>query len=76
MRIPGWARGEAWPTDLYTFLDSSSEQPTLSVNGKTVVVEPVNGYAVIERQWQAGDKVTLELPMPVRRVIANDKGGK
>ena len=30
VRIPGWARGEAWPTDLYSFLDSSSEQPTLA----------------------------------------------
>ena len=28
------------------------------------------GYAVIERRWKAGDKIELELPMPVQRVKA------
>jgi uncharacterized protein len=73
VRIPGWASGDAWPTDLYSYLDKSGEMPTLAVNGKPVKIEPVKGYAVIDRAWQAGDKVTLELPMPVRRVIANEK---
>ena len=36
-------------------------------------IEPVNGYAVIDRAWQPGDKVTLDLPMPVRRVVANEQ---
>ena len=73
VRIPGWARNEAWPTDLYSFLDKSNAQPTLAVNGETVAIEPVQGYAVIDRAWQAGDKVTLDLPMPVRRVVANEQ---
>ena len=73
LRIPGWARGEVWPSDLYSYLGESKEQPTLAVNGKTVAIEPVKGYAVIDRAWQPGDKVTLDLPMPVRRVVANDK---
>ena len=73
VRIPGWAHGEAWPTDLYSYLDESRERPTLSVNGEEVVIEPVKGYAVIDRAWQPGDKVTLELPMPVRRVVANEQ---
>ena len=73
VRIPGWSRGEAWPSDLYSYLDESKEQPTLTVNGKSVAIEPVKGYAVIDREWQSGDKVTLNLPMPVRRVIANEK---
>jgi len=73
VRIPGWANGEAWPTDLYSFLDASNERPTLAVNGEPIAIEPKQGYAVIDRAWQAGDKVKLELPMPVRRVIANEK---
>jgi DUF1680 family protein len=58
---------------LYSYLDNSDERPRLEVNGEAVAVEPVKGYAVIERAWQPGDTVTLDLPMPVRRVIANEK---
>jgi DUF1680 family protein len=45
--------------------------PKLSVNGAPV--EPVveNGYARIEREWQPGDVVALDLPMPIRRVYAH-----
>ena len=56
VRVPGWSRGEAWPSDLYAFLDKSVERPTLSVNGQEMAIEPVKGYAVIERAWQPGDK--------------------
>ena len=31
------------------------------------------GYATIRRRWQAGGVVELNLPMPVRRVYANEK---
>jgi DUF1680 family protein len=73
VRVPGWSRGQAWPTDLYNFLEPTSDQPTLAINGEPIAVEPVMGYAVIERAWQPGDKVTLSLPMSARRVVANDK---
>jgi DUF1680 family protein len=73
VRLPGWARNEAWPTDLYSYLDKSQEQATLQVNGESVVIQPVKGYLVIDREWQSGDKVTLDLPMPVHRVVANDQ---
>ena len=73
VRIPGWAVGEAWPSDLYTFLDKSDERATLAVNGESVKIEPQHGYAVVDREWQPGDRVTLELPMPVRRVVANEQ---
>jgi hypothetical protein len=73
VRLPGWARGQAWPTDLYAYLDESQQRPTLAVNGESTAIEPVKGYAVIDRAWQPGDKVALELPMPVRRVVANER---
>jgi DUF1680 family protein len=31
------------------------------------------GYAVISRKWKQGDLISIDLPMPVRRVIANEK---
>jgi DUF1680 family protein len=44
---------------------------TAKVNGETVTLTPVNGYATIHRSWKKGDKISLELPMPVERVYAN-----
>ena len=29
------------------------------------------GYAVIKRTWNKGDKITLDLPMEVNKIIAN-----
>ena len=33
----------------------------------------MNGYVGIRRKWTAGDTITLNLPMPIRRVIAHPK---
>ncbi|MCX6574193.1 MAG: glycoside hydrolase family 127 protein [Candidatus Aminicenantes bacterium] len=72
VRIPGWARGEAMPTGLYTFLDASEEEPGLKINGEPVALEMRDGYARLRRDWRAGDTVELTLPMPVRWIVAND----
>ena len=72
VRIPGWSEGQVFPSDLYTYLDKSDERPKLAVNGKPIDIAPQQGYAVIDRAWQPGDTVTLDLPMPVRRVVASD----
>jgi DUF1680 family protein len=72
VRVPGWARGEAMPTDLYRFLDSADEAPALKVNGQAVNLDLRDGYARIRRGWAGGDTVELTLPMPVRRIVAND----
>jgi len=73
VRIPGWAREEAVPSDLYRFLDPSNEKVTLAVNGKQVPISLDKGYVRLNRSWKRGDVIDLQLPMPVRRVIANDK---
>jgi DUF1680 family protein len=42
------------------------------VNGQPQAsVEVANGYAVLQRVWQDGDTVQLELAMPIRRVVAH-----
>jgi uncharacterized protein len=73
LRVPGWARDEPVPSDLYCFLHENHEQPTLCVNAAPVPVEIQDGYATLERCWQAGDEVVFVLPMPVRRVVAHDR---
>jgi len=71
LRVPGWARQDPVPSDLYRYADGLKPQVRLSVNGKTVGLKLERGFAQIERTWKAGDTVTLDLEMPVRRVVAH-----
>jgi DUF1680 family protein len=71
IRIPGWARNEAVPSDLYKFDNTDNEKVTINVNGKPVSYKVVNGYASIDRVWKKNDIIKVELPMPVRKVLAN-----
>ena len=73
LRIPGWAQGRPVPGDLYTYLNASTKPFTLRVNGKAVTPSLRHGYAILQRTWQAGDSVELDLPMPIRRVLANNR---
>jgi hypothetical protein len=73
VRIPGWARNEVVPGDLYHFQDSEETQPLLSINGKEISINMKDGYAVISHDWEQGDEVRLQLPMSPRRVKAHEK---
>ena len=80
LRVPGWARDQPVPSDLYRYLEPGDEEPELRVNDQLVDWDLQAGYAVIHRNWQAGDVVEWHLPMPVRRVVAHaaveDAAGK
>jgi hypothetical protein len=71
VRIPGWARGEVVPSDLYRFDGESSEPVRLRVAGRSFPVQLDKGFVRIERDWSPGDLVELSLPMPVRRIVAH-----
>jgi uncharacterized protein len=43
------------------------------VNGSDATRPHTNGYVDVRREWKKGDVVELALPMPVRRVVANEK---
>src|SRR5262245_42122693 len=73
------------PSDLYHFdesvvarpfadrQDGGPEGPALRVNGTFVALDTLaGGYARILRRWKKGDVVQLDLPMPIRRVLAHD----
>ena len=71
IRIPGWARRQPVPSDLYSYADTD-EGYTVSVNGTPVNVAPdAKGYAVISREWKDGDKVEVTFDMSPHRVVAN-----
>jgi DUF1680 family protein len=72
VRIPGWARNQPVPSDLYSYLNPSDDKVRLQVNGKPLDLPVENGFVRIDRKWQKGDTIALELPMPVRRVLSNE----
>jgi len=71
IRIPGWAQNKPVPSDLYRFLDESSEKATLKLNGESVEMDIDKGFASISRRWKKGDCIELHLPMPIRRVVSH-----
>jgi len=73
VRIPGWAMGRPMPSDLYRYAETVTEPPTVKVNGTAVAVACEKGYVPIARTWRQGDTIDITLPMPVRRVLANDR---
>jgi hypothetical protein len=56
LRIPSWCRA-----------------PEISINGENLLISSVlqNGYAKLQRVWQPGDLIELDLPMQVERVQAH-----
>jgi len=73
IRIPGWALGKPVPSDLYRYADENTEKVTLKINSESIDINMDKGYAVINREWSKGDVIELDLPMPIRRVRANEK---
>ncbi|MES2005871.1 MAG: beta-L-arabinofuranosidase domain-containing protein [Bacteroidota bacterium] len=73
VRIPGWARQQPVPGDLYRFADNRIVAIPIKVNGKEVTYTVEKGYAVFNRAWSKGDTVEMDLPMEVEKVLANEK---
>lgn len=73
VRIPGWANSQPIPTDLYKYIDEAKPNVKISINNKEYKAQSRGGYAVINRQWKVGDKVTVHMDMPVRRMQAHEK---
>ena len=51
LRIPGWTQAKA---------------PVLRVNGEPVAVRVQAGFATVQRRWRDGDRVQLDMPLPLR----------
>ncbi|MDE3144695.1 MAG: glycoside hydrolase family 127 protein [Bacteroidota bacterium] len=71
VRIPGWAQNAAIPSDLYQFKNNSDKKVIIKINGQQTDYTIEKGYAVLNRKWKKADVVEVDLPMEVRRVIAN-----
>ena len=58
---------------LYTNTPACNGLTSLAVNGKPMSPKIQDGYAVLNRDWKAGDRIELVLPMAVQRVKANSQ---
>jgi hypothetical protein len=58
---------------LYTATPEAGGLASLRVNGTSVDPAIERGYAVITRRWQAGDRIEIELPLPVQRVRGDER---
>lgn len=74
IRIPGWARNQVVPSDLYQFSDKETPSYSVTVNGKAVEADlsANKGYLPV-KNIRKGDVVRIHFDMPVRTVIANQK---
>lgn len=73
VRIPGWAKGEAVPSQLYKFEDSDIKTNEIILNGKQIGYTEENGYASVSRVWSDGDELVIRLPMEPHQVKSADE---
>jgi len=72
VRIPGWALNQPVPSNLYRYLNDTQKKVTLKVNDKPFALDTDKGFARIRRSWKKGDRIELNLPMPIRRVLSHE----
>ena len=78
LRVPGWLQEPA-PGGLYSYVGVENSSWDLQRNGKRVEGRVEKGYVLVEEEWQDGDELTVEWPMPIRRVechpaVENNQG--
>jgi len=72
LRIPGWSRNRPVPGTLYAYADKVERSTTIAINGRPVAAGPdASGYVSLARTWRTGDRIDIEFPFEVRRVVAD-----
>ena len=74
LRIPGWARGQVLPGNLYSYVNKVETPSTVSINGSGVTATPdQTGYVSIDRHWKNGDVIEIAFPIETRWVAADER---
>ncbi|MBQ6309043.1 MAG: glycoside hydrolase family 127 protein [Prevotella sp.] len=79
IRIPGWAKNQVVPSDLYQYTDDAQPVYRFAVNDreyydaerKAALTD--DGYITIDRKWKKGDKIQIHFCMYPRVVRANSE---
>ncbi|AOW08959.1 six-hairpin glycosidase [Flavobacterium gilvum] len=73
LRVPGWARNQVLPGDLYSYKSASAAVSSLTINGTPLLSQEKEGYFTITRKWKKGDIINLNFLMEVKQVVTNTK---
>ena len=75
LRIPGWVQGKTVPGNLYSFngIGNIPAPIGLAVNGQPVKAAEENGYYIIDRVWQKGDKIEYLFGMGINYIEAKEE---
>lgn len=72
LRVPGYAKNQPVPSDLYIYLDAKEKPVEIKLNGKKVNFEvDEKGYINISRKWTNRDVIEIMFPMEVEVVEAH-----
>jgi DUF1680 family protein len=61
------------PGNLYHYVETNPEAVGFKVNHQPASQKIEHGYAVVERTWNNGDTLELDLPMTIHRVAADHR---
>jgi DUF1680 family protein len=73
IRVPGWARNQPMPGNLYTTVVPQTANYDVRVENQRVKSELKDGYLIIPRVWQDGDQIYVRLPQRPFWVKSNPK---
>ncbi len=73
LRVPGWARNQVLPSNLYQYRNELSNPITLKINGENKNVQINDGYFVLEGSEVVGKTIEMEFPMEVRLAETSEK---
>ncbi len=73
LRIPTWVQKQFVPGRLYSYTVEKYPKWTVCVNGEPVAYRFEKGFAVVTREWSDSDTIDLDLPMPIRYSVCDEK---
>ncbi len=71
VRIPGWAVNKPVESDLYSYVNPTTTPVVIKLNGEEINYTVQDGYALLQKDWQADDYVEISLPMDIHQVVSN-----
>ena len=70
LRIPGWARHQPVPGNLYSQLMDKNSSGINHKGEKRFEYNSQNDYILIDREWKKGDVVEYDIPMDIYKMTA------